>query len=127
METRRGFLKGASAGIVFCSCGLLDAARAQHRVAKRLPVMVRGKRIRTIDVHAHCVFTDAVALLGAGTPPATGPAWTESRSFNVDERIKNMDTMAIDMEVMSINPFWYHKDRDTAAAVVKLQNEKMPL
>jgi aminocarboxymuconate-semialdehyde decarboxylase len=36
-----------------------------------------------------------------------------------------MDAMAIDMEIMSINPFWYGKDRDTAAAIVKLQNEKL--
>ena len=28
MTTRRDFLKGA-AGIVFCSCGMLDAAHAQ--------------------------------------------------------------------------------------------------
>jgi aminocarboxymuconate-semialdehyde decarboxylase len=36
-----------------------------------------------------------------------------------------MDAMAIDMEVLSINPFWYRKDRDTAAQIVKLQNEKL--
>ena len=33
--------------------------------------------------------------------------------------------MAIDMEVLSINPFWYRKDRDTAATIVRLQNEKL--
>jgi len=33
--------------------------------------------------------------------------------------------MGIDMEVLSVNPFWYGKDRDTAAAIVKLQNEKL--
>ena len=33
--------------------------------------------------------------------------------------------MAIDMEVLSINPFWYGKDRDTAAEIVKVQNEKL--
>ena len=27
--------------------------------------------------------------------------------------------MAIDMEVLSINPFWYGKDRDTASQIVK--------
>jgi predicted TIM-barrel fold metal-dependent hydrolase len=27
--------------------------------------------------------------------------------------------------VLSINPFWYRKDRDTAAAIVKMQNEKL--
>jgi aminocarboxymuconate-semialdehyde decarboxylase len=36
-----------------------------------------------------------------------------------------MDAMAIDMELLSINPFWYGKDRDTAAAIVKMQNEKL--
>jgi aminocarboxymuconate-semialdehyde decarboxylase len=36
-----------------------------------------------------------------------------------------MDAMAIDMEVLSINPFWYGKDRDTAAQIVKVQNEKL--
>jgi aminocarboxymuconate-semialdehyde decarboxylase len=36
-----------------------------------------------------------------------------------------MDAMAIDMEVLSINPFWYRKDRDTAAKIVEIQNEKL--
>jgi aminocarboxymuconate-semialdehyde decarboxylase len=36
-----------------------------------------------------------------------------------------MDAMAIDMEMLSINPFWYGKDRDTAAAIVKVNNEKL--
>src|SRR5580692_6330394 len=36
-----------------------------------------------------------------------------------------MDAMAIDMEVLSINPNWYREDRDLAAKVVKVQNEKL--
>src|SRR5262245_47671717 len=50
MNTRRDFLKGAGAatGIVFCSCGLRDAARAQQGGGQRLPVMVNGKRLTTI-------------------------------------------------------------------------------
>src|SRR5262249_32273715 len=66
MNTRRDFLKGAgaAAGIVFCSCGLRDAARAQQGDGQRLPVMVNGKRVKTIDVHAHCHFREAVALMG---------------------------------------------------------------
>ena len=49
MTTRRGFLKGAgaAAGIAFCSCGLLDAARAQQPGRPRLPLMVNGKRVKT--------------------------------------------------------------------------------
>ena len=36
-----------------------------------------------------------------------------------------MDAQAVDMEVLSINPFWYGKDRDLAAEIVKIQNEKL--
>ena len=57
MTTRRGFLKHAgAAGMVFCSCSLLDAARAQGAAPHALPVTVNGKRVKTIDVHAHCLF-----------------------------------------------------------------------
>ena len=51
--------------MVFCSCGLLDAARAQQPAAPRtLPVAVNGKRVKTIDVHAHCLIPEATKLLG---------------------------------------------------------------
>src|SRR5262245_9511782 len=51
MTTRRDFLKlaGGAAGIVFCGCTLRDAARAQQPGEARLPVMVNGKRVKTID------------------------------------------------------------------------------
>src|SRR5882757_6329146 len=128
MTTRRNFLKGAAAGgIVFCSCGMLDAAHARQPAAKRLPVMVRGKRVKTIDVHAHCLFPEAAALMGSEASSVIPPTLIveKSRFLDVEERLKTMDAMAIDMEIMSINPFWYGKDRDTAAAIVKLQNEKL--
>jgi aminocarboxymuconate-semialdehyde decarboxylase len=67
MTTRRGFLKGAgaAAGIAFCSCRLLDAARAQQPGRPRLPLMVNGKRVKSVDVHTHCLFHEAVNLMGA--------------------------------------------------------------
>jgi predicted TIM-barrel fold metal-dependent hydrolase len=125
MSTRRNFLTGAAAGIAFCSCGLLDAARAAAPAGRRLPVMVRGKRVKTIDVHAHCLFHEAVALMGEGGN-ALAPVRGADRQFVVvAERLAQMDAMAIDMEVLSINPFWYRKDRDTAAAIVGMQNEML--
>jgi aminocarboxymuconate-semialdehyde decarboxylase len=127
MTTRRNFLKHAAAtGMVFCSCGLIDAARAQGTAPRTLPVTVNGKRVKTIDVHAHCLFHDALALMGeqAGSarPVTKG---SEHMFIAVEERLKQMDAMAIDMEVLSINPFWYRKDRDTAAKIVKINNEKL--
>ncbi len=127
MTTRRGFLKGAgaAAGITFCSCGMLDAARAQAP-ARRLPVTVKGKRVKTIDVHAHCLFHEALDLMGEDGRGVLVPVnGAKNLSIVVAERLKQMDAMAIDMEVLSINPFWYRKDRDTAATIVKMQNEKL--
>lgn len=126
MTTRRNFLKGAASGIVFCSCDMLDAVHAREPAARHLPVTVRGKRVKTVDVHAHCWFQEALDLMG---PDATNvlprTKVVDPRVLAVEERIKNMDAMAIDLEVLSINPFWYRKDRDTAAAIVRIQNEKL--
>ncbi|SDR79606.1 amidohydrolase family protein [Bradyrhizobium canariense] len=126
MTTRRNFLKGAAAtGIAFCSCGMLDAARAQPGTA-RLPVKVDGKRVRTIDVHAHCYFHEAIDLMGDEASKVLPPVKGVPEHFIViEQRLKEMDAMAIDMEILSINPFWYGKDRDTVEAIVNLQNEKL--
>jgi predicted TIM-barrel fold metal-dependent hydrolase len=127
MTTRRHFLKGGSAavatGIVFCSCGLLHSARAQSPARQKLPVMVGGKRVKTIDVHAHCVIPDASKLLGPA-PPATVKGADEA-VIAFDKRLAAMDAQAVDIEVLSINPNWYKADRDLAGQIVKIQNEKL--
>ena len=139
MATRREFIKGAAAsGLVFCSCALTDAVYAQgsHKHpnlgTKRKPVIVNGRAVKTIDVHSHCLFRDAIALMGAEAssvePPVKGAPEHYiplSDKAAVAERLAAMDAMGIDMEVLSINPFWYRKDRDTAAAIVKLNNERL--
>jgi aminocarboxymuconate-semialdehyde decarboxylase len=103
---------------------MLEAARAQP--ARRLPVIVKGKRVRTIDVHAHCLLHDAVKLMRDDARNVFVPVkGAENQYIVIAERLEQMDATAIDMEVLSINPFWYRKDRDTAAAIVKLQNEKL--
>lgn len=45
--------------------------------------------------------------------------------LGVEQRLRAMDAQGVDMEVLSINPFWYAKDRDMAGQVVKIQNEKL--
>src|SRR5260221_12822147 len=126
MPTRRNFLKGAAAtGIAFCSCGVLDAARAQPK-APRLPVKINGKRVLTVDVHSHCYFHEALNLLGDQAEKVLPPVKGVPEHFIViEQRLKEMDAMAIDMEVLSINPFWYGRERDLAAEIVKVQNEKL--
>ncbi|NEU94742.1 amidohydrolase family protein [Bradyrhizobium uaiense] len=129
MTTRRDFLRSgstAAAGIVFCNCGLVHNANAEQS-RQKLPVGVDGKRVKTIDIHSHCHFREAGALLGADAgklqlPPVNGA----SEAFvEIDKRLAAMDSRAVDMEVLSINPFWYDRDRDLAGKIVKIQNEKL--
>jgi predicted TIM-barrel fold metal-dependent hydrolase len=127
MTTRRHFLKtgtaAAATGVVFCSCGLLTSAHAQQPPRQKLPVMVAGKRIKTIDVHSHCVIREAAALLGPAAPsPVKG---ADEAVIELEKRLAAMDAQAVDMEVVSINPNWYDRERDLAAQIVKIQNEKL--
>jgi predicted TIM-barrel fold metal-dependent hydrolase len=131
MTTRRNFLRAGAAaaatGIVFCSCGLLRSARAQQPTRQKLPVKVGGKQVKTIDIHSHCQFREAGALLGADgpklqVPPVNG---AEEAFIEIDKRLAAMDAQAVDMEVLSINPFWYDRERDLAGQIVKIQNEKL--
>src|SRR5262245_2654577 len=126
MTTRRTFMTGAAAGLAFCSCSMLDAARAAQPEPKRLPVTVRGKRIKTIDLHAHCLIHDAVAMMGPDARSVVSPVkGAEEQFIVVADRLKQMDAMGIDMEILSINPFWYRKERDIAADIVRVQNQKL--
>lgn len=128
MNSRRHFLKSAvaTAGMVFCSCGLTRAADARPGRAPRLPVMVNGKRVKTIDVHSHCLFHEAVALIGDEAASLTPPLNNIQEVYlEIEQRLKAMDAQAIDMEVLSINPFWYGKDRDLAEKIVTIQNERL--
>jgi predicted TIM-barrel fold metal-dependent hydrolase len=129
MTTRRNFLKrvaASAAGIVFCGCAMHGAARAQQFGAPRLPVVVHGKRIKTIDVHSHCLFREAASLLGAEAaklvPPVKG---SPDAYLELENRLRAMDAQGVDIEVLSINPFWYGKDRELASRIVRIQNEKM--
>jgi aminocarboxymuconate-semialdehyde decarboxylase len=130
MTTRRNFLKsaGSLAGLVFCGCGLPFEAHAQAQKSPvlRLPVTVKGKKVKTIDSHAHCFFQEAIDLMGEDAarvpPPVKG---VKEHFIVVEQRLKEMDAMAIDMEILSINPFWYRKPREVAEAICKINNEKL--
>jgi len=83
--------------------------------------------VKTIDIHSHCHFREAGALLGAEAAAVQVPSvnGAEEAFIEIDKRLKAMDAQAVDMEVLSINPFWYGKDRELAGQIVKIQNEKL--
>src|SRR5437016_2660559 len=99
MTTRREFVSKAAAltGIAFMGCDGLPAARAQ--APRRREVVVSGHRVKTVDVHAHCGVPEAMALMGLTLAPAS--------LVMASERIRRMDEQGIDVEALSINPYWY--------------------
>jgi aminocarboxymuconate-semialdehyde decarboxylase len=133
------------ASITFTGCDLLAGARprarAQARPAprgkasaapagqrrevaapgSRREVVVGGRRVKTIDVHAHCVIPEAYALLGLKVSDHRGPGIDEVGP----RRIREMDAQGIDMEALSINPAWYRANRDVATKVISIQNERL--
>jgi len=120
MNTRREFLEeaGAVAGVAFVGCNLVSATAAQGQTRRR-EVVVNGRRVKTVDVHAHCSIPEAMALVGRKVEPRTllmsQPA----------DRIRAMDEQGIDVEALSINPYWYKADRDVARQIIQIQNEKL--
>jgi len=54
---------GTLTGLAFTGCGLVSPASAQEPQWRR-EVIVNGKRVRTVDVHAHCHIPEANALMG---------------------------------------------------------------
>ncbi len=108
MPDRRKFLKYAASGVTFAGRALL---RAQSAAASRRTVSVSGRRVRTVDIHAHCVVPEALALMGNRTPP-------QPDLVLPSDRLRAMDEQGIDVEALSINPFWYGADRDLAARII---------
>jgi aminocarboxymuconate-semialdehyde decarboxylase len=121
MSTRREFVEETAsgvAGIAFVGCNLAAASAAQAQTRRR-EVVVNGRRVKTVDVHAHCAVPEAMALMGRKVEPQTllmtRPA----------DRIQAMDEQGIDVEALSINPYWYKADRDVARELIRVQNEKL--
>src|SRR5438552_1164492 len=126
MTSRRAFLQGtagALAGLAFVGCDLMAAAPAQAQ-ARRREVLVGGKRVKTVDVHAHCDVPEGMALMGVEIGGPTYRAELHVAS-EVGTRLRAMDEQGIDVEALSINPYWYKADRDLARQIIKLQNEKL--
>jgi aminocarboxymuconate-semialdehyde decarboxylase len=115
---------GALAGLAFVGCSLSGTSTPQTggaapRTGRRREVVVNGKRVKTIDVHAHTIVPEAAAVINHPLE-APGLLWS-----NVSDRIQEMDLEGIDVEALSINPYWYRAERDAATELIKIQNEKL--
>jgi aminocarboxymuconate-semialdehyde decarboxylase len=81
--------------------------------------MIGGRRVRTIDIHAHCEVPEAHAVVGRGMDSQ------DLLMSDTSGRLAAMDAQGIDMEVLSINPWWYATERDAAAEIIRIQNDAL--
>src|SRR5512134_2050790 len=109
------------ADLVFGGCTLASATPGYAEApagapARRREVVVSGRRVRT--VHVHGGVPAAMALMGLTPAPSllmSQPA----------DRLRAMDEQGIDVEALSINPYWYGADRDVARELIRIQNEAL--
>jgi aminocarboxymuconate-semialdehyde decarboxylase len=104
-----------AAGVAFVGCSMMPPVAARPG-ARRREVVINGKRVKTVDVHAHCAVPEAMALMDQKLMQ-DGLLMSKAA-----DRIRAMDEQGIDVEALSINPFWYKADRDVAAEIIRIQN-----
>src|SRR5262249_55620732 len=119
MICRRAFLTSTSkaAGVLFVHGTLGRSAHAQVTPERR-QVRVGGRRIKAIDVHAHCIVAGAAEITGGTTP-------NNAALMMGTSRLRQMDEQGIDIEALSINPTWYAASREIAQKLISLQNEQL--
>ena len=122
---------GASAGMFLLGSGAYGSQpeAPAPQAGKRREIRVGQRRVKTVDVHSHIALPEAAEVLkgtpleklaaGGQTRPGTDP-----RSLG-PERLQTMDEMGIDVQVVSINAFWYSAERDLARRLIDVQNEKL--
>jgi aminocarboxymuconate-semialdehyde decarboxylase len=124
VPNRREFLKtivaGTAGGLAISRAADAMAAASQPQPPRR-QVTVGGRAVRVIDVHAHCVIP--VEEIVKGTPLAK-MASGAGASILGPERLQVMNQQGLDVQVLSINGYWwYAADRDLARKIVSAQNE----
>jgi aminocarboxymuconate-semialdehyde decarboxylase len=133
MQTTGVETTGTPPNLAFTHCAITAAAAAgagtshahghAHAHGRRREVVVNGKRVKTIDVHAHCCVPKAMAVVGH---PLEAPGLLMDDSANaLTTRIAAMDAQGIDVEALSINPYWYKASKEQAADLIRIQNETL--
>jgi len=85
----------------------------------RREVVISGKRVKTVDIHAHCIVPEAAQLINRSLE-SPGLLWS-----NIGDRLAQMDRSGVDVQALSINPYWYQADRDAVAELIRVQNEAL--
>ena len=127
---RHGFLHravGVLANVICVHCSATAAFAQTAPGPARRTIRIGGRRITTVDVHAHCAVP-AVLDIVSGTPMerAARQQLDGRLGFPVEAaRVTDMNKDGIDVQVLSINAFWYGAQRDLARRIFDLQSVKL--
>jgi aminocarboxymuconate-semialdehyde decarboxylase len=115
-------MAGAAGAYLMGRDGFETVAAARHRgQSARRQVMLGGRRVRVIDMHAHCVIP--VQEIVQATPLAKMGGGSGNNLLG-PERLQVMDQQGVDVQALSINGFWwYAADADLARRIVRAQND----
>jgi aminocarboxymuconate-semialdehyde decarboxylase len=144
MPTRREFLRdvsGATAGIIFAGCCCAESAfgfvrrqsaKQPAAASKHATVIINGKRAVVIDVHSHVrvpeawdLVKDRIGREGHYGDAAQANPENLGNIRNIDKRLADLDVMGIDVQAVSVNPWWYWADEDLARKIIQIQNERI--
>jgi aminocarboxymuconate-semialdehyde decarboxylase len=123
MINRRNFLLGtaiAGSSLTFAAGRLAFQSAFAADAAPRKTVFVGGKRAKVVDIHAHAVIP-AVKDVVKGTSLDRDVARNQILG---PQRLQAMDARGIDVQVLSINIYWwYAAERELAANIVRTHDE----
>jgi aminocarboxymuconate-semialdehyde decarboxylase len=118
MSNRRHFLQAAAGAAVGLSL-MGRCLEAEAQVARR-QVSIGGRRAKVVDIHAHAVIP-AVADVVRGTVLERNLAGNRVLD---PARIELMDRTGIDVQVLSVNQYWwYAADRELARKIIRAQDQ----
>jgi aminocarboxymuconate-semialdehyde decarboxylase len=132
VPNRRDFIRnaaGATAGMLVghrLADAVLMARQVNAKPGKRREATIGGRRVRTVDVHAHCFVPEVWDLVKDTPLAATAKGLiTGTIALGNPQRLIDMDAQGIDYQVINVNAWGYAADRALARDLIALQNEKI--
>ena len=115
---RRNFL--ATAGKVTAGSMLMSSTYNAFAQSRK-EVYVGGRRMRVVDIHAHCLFQEVRPII-QGTPLENAPL--QDNLVLGPHRIDALDEWGIDVAALSVNRFWWYAATEAQAReIVKINDE----
>jgi len=119
MINRRSFL--STAGAATAAAVLANRSFDAFAQSRRKEVFVGGRRMRVVDIHAHCLFQEVRSVI-QGTPLENAPL--QDNLVLGPHRIDTLDERGIDIAALSVNRFWwYAATEQQAREIVRINDE----